>query len=290
MRRFKHYVILYVLQKNITTLVGYLSNCKLGFLTKLYINIFVWFYKINMHEALEQNISNYLTFNNFFIRYLKKDVRPIDLNINVITAPADGQISQFGNINYNQLIQAKQYYYTLNELLAGDNIMSSKFLNGQFITTYLAPYNYHRVHMPYKGVLREMIYVPGSLYSLSSHNLNKISNIFTKNERVICYFDTDIGPMVQILVGAIIVGSIETVWAGIVTPPHKNKIHKWYYHSLNQNKITLLKGQEMGLFKLGSTVINLFAKKYIKLSKHLQLNDKICVGQPLGNVLHSSIK
>ncbi|PPI86438.1 archaetidylserine decarboxylase [Candidatus Pantoea edessiphila] len=269
-------------KKWLAKILGWFANSKLGLFTTLMINIFIWFYKIDMSEAVKINSNEYLTFNSFFIRLLKPNLRPIDFDPNVITMPADGTITQMGSIKGNNLLQAKDHYYTVNALLAGDKNMSSKFFNGDFVTIYLAPNNYHRVHMPCNGVLREMIYVPGNLHSVNAVNRNRIHNLFSSNERIICYFDTHIGPFVQIMVGAIIVGSIETVWAGNIIPPHGSIIKRWYYpDSNNKNAIILLKGQEMGLFKLGSTVINLFTKKRIKIITELEHETTVCVGQPL---------
>ena len=164
--------------------------------------------------------------------------------------------------------------------------MAAQFRDGHFVTTYLAPRDYHRVHMPCNGILREMIYVPGDLYSVNPLTARNIPNLFARNERVICYFDTDIGPMVQILVGATIVGSIETSWAGTITPPREGVIKRWHYPAADsEGAVVLLKGQEMGRFKLGSTVINLFAPGRVKLAESLEAESKTRLGQPLAIVL-----
>ena len=175
---------------------------------------------------------------------------------------------------------------TLEALLAGDRQMAAQFRDGEFATTYLAPRDYHRVHMPCNGILREMIYVPGDLYSVNPLTARNIPNLFARNERVICYFDTEFGPMAQILVGATIVGSIETAWSGTVTPPREGVIKRWSFPGADaEGAVVLLKGQEMGRFKLGSTVINLFAPGRIKLAESLEAESKTRLGQPMAMAL-----
>ena len=177
-------------------------------------------------------------------------------------------------------------YYSLEALLAGDRQMAAQFRDGEFATTYLAPRDYHRVHMPCNGILREMIYVPGDLYSVNPLTARNIPNLFARNERVICYFDTEFGPMAQILVGATIVGSIETAWSGTVTPPREGVIKRWSFPGADaEGAVVLLKGQEMGRFKLGSTVINLFAPGRIKLAESLEAESKTRLGQPMAMAL-----
>lgn len=182
-----------------------------------------------MQEAQNPDLASYATFNDFFVRLLRDGARPIVADANWLALPADGAISQLGPIRDDQIFQAKGHYYSLEALLAGNYLLAEPFRNGLFATTYLAPRDYHRVHMPCAGVLREMIYVPGDLFSVNPLTAANVPNLFARNERVICVFDTDIGPMVQILVGATIVGSIETVWAGTVTPPREGIIKRWTY-------------------------------------------------------------
>ena len=184
--------------------------------------------------------------------------------------PADGAISQLGPITEGKLLQAKGHDFTLEALLACNMPMVEKFHNGLFATTYLSPRDYHRVHMPCRGVLREMLYVPGDLFSVNPLTAENVANLFARNERVICLFDTEFGPMAQILVGATIVGSIETVWAGTITPPRQGVLQRWTYPASGDQAIVLDKGAEMGRFKLGSTVINLFAENRVTLSPALQ--------------------
>lgn len=269
-------------KKQLTELAGWGASRQAGLLTKAVIDIFVWYYKVNMQEAAKPDTASYRSFNEFFVRPLKDEARAIDHAPNILVQPADGAVSQCGRIDENQIFQAKGHYYTLEALLAGNEERAQHFYNGQFITTYLAPRDYHRVHMPCNGILREMVYVPGDLYSVNPLTAQNIPNLFARNERVICYFDTDMGPMVQILVGATIVGSIETVWAGTITPPREGIIQRWHYPQADEKgAIVLLKGQEMGRFKLGSTVINLFAPDQIRLSEALEAQAPTRMGQPL---------
>ncbi len=273
-------------KKWLTELAGWGASQRAGRLTKAVIDAFVWFYKVDMAEAQKPDTATYRTFNDFFVRPLRDDARPIDTDPNLLVLPADGAISQLGRIDGDKIFQAKGHLYTLEALLAGNWQMADKFRDGEFVTTYLAPRDYHRVHMPCNGILREVIYVPGDLYSVNPLTAQNIPNLFARNERVICYFDTDFGPMVQILVGATIVGSIETVWAGTITPPRNGVIQRWAYPQADaEGAVVLLKGQEMGRFKLGSTVINLFAPGQVKLVESLTPEAKTRMGQPLAMLL-----
>lgn len=212
-------MIQYLLPKQMLTVIfGWLAKKQLGIVTTWMIQGFSKLYKIDLSEAQISNVKEYKTFNDFFARELKQDARPIDASTNSVVMPADGVISQFGTIQDNLLLQAKGHFYTLDSLLACHPDMIKFFKNGAFATTYLSPKNYHRFHMPCDGTLREMIYVPGSLFSVSKATTECIANIFARNERVICLFETDFGPMAQILVGATIVGSIEVAWEGLITP------------------------------------------------------------------------
>jgi len=276
-------------KKALTELAGWGASRRAGWLTKAVIDAFVWFYKVDMAEASKPHTGSYRTFNDFFVRPLKEGARPVDPDASLLALPCDGAISQLGRITGDQIFQAKGHYYTLQALLAGNDELAEKFIDGEFVTTYLAPRDYHRVHMPCNGILREMIYVPGDLYSVNPLTARNIPNLFARNERVICVFDTDHGPMVQILVGATIVGSIETVWAGTVTPPREGVIKRWRYPSAEHDgAVVLLKGQEMGRFKLGSTVINLFAPDRVKLAESLEAESKTRLGQPLAIALPQS--
>ncbi|MDU4094053.1 MAG: archaetidylserine decarboxylase [Pantoea sp.] len=273
-------------KKWLTELAGWAASKRAGWLTKAVIDIFVWFYRVDMSEAQKPDTASYRTFNDFFVRPLRDEARPIDADPNLLVLPADGAVSQLGHIEGDTIFQAKGHYYSLEALLAGDRQMSAQFRDGEFATIYLAPRDYHRVHMPCNGILREMIYVPGDLYSVNPLTARNIPNLFARNERVICYFDTEFGPMVQILVGATIVGSIETAWAGTITPPREGVIKRWSWPGADaEGAVVLLKGQEMGRFKLGSTVINLFAPGRIKLAESLEAETKTRLGQPMAMAL-----
>lgn len=265
----------------LTRLAGWGADKQAGRLTKGVIDLFVLYYKVNMQEAQHPDTAAYRTFNDFFVRPLRPDVRPIDPHAHRVVQPADGVLSQIGPIVDGKLIQAKGHDYSLEALLAGNYVMADRFRDGLFATTYLSPRDYHRVHMPCDGVLREMIYVPGDLFSVNLFTADNVPNLFARNERVICLFDTDFGPMVQILVGATIVGNIETVWSGTVTPPREGIIKRWTYPAAGeQGAIALQKGEEMGRFKLGSTVINLFAPDTLQFAAHLNPLSVTRVGEP----------
>ncbi|UVK77397.1 MAG: phosphatidylserine decarboxylase proenzyme [Sodalis sp. Fse] len=273
----------------LTQLAGLGAEWQGGKITHCVIALFKRAYKVNMQEAQKPNVDDYPTFNAFFTRPLRDDARPIDIDPSVLVMPADGIISQMGHINEKQMFQAKKHQYNLETLLAGNASMSNYFRNGCFATTYLAPRDYHRIHMPCNGVLQKVIYVPGELFSVNPLTTTNIPNVFTRNERLICLFKTTFGPIAQILIGATIVGSIETVWSGTVTPPRKGIIKCWNYPQANSaNAVVLLKGQEMGRFKLGSTVINLFTGDNVFLCMHLHPHYISRVGQPLAHGIAQS--
>nr|WP_154325402.1 archaetidylserine decarboxylase [Pantoea sp. 201603H] len=280
----------YLLPKKwLTELAGWGASKRAGWLTKAVIDLFVRYYKVDMSEAQKPDTATYRTFNDFFVRPLRDDARPIDADPNLLVLPADGAISQLGRIDGDSIFQAKGHFYSLESLLAGNYQLADKFRDGEFVTTYLAPRDYHRVHMPCNGILREMIYVPGDLFSVNPLTAQNVPNLFARNERVICYFDTEFGPMVQILVGATIVGSIETAWSGTVTPPRQGVIKRWTWPGAEEEgAVVLLKGQEMGRFKLGSTVINLFAPGKVQLVESLAAGSKTQLGQPLAIALQKT--
>ncbi|GAB2652731.1 archaetidylserine decarboxylase [Vibrio panuliri] len=265
-------------QHGLTRLVGKLASAKAGGLTTAIIRWFIKQYNVNMSEALHTDPAYFKTFNDFFVRELKDGARPISEGENIITHPADACVSQFGPIENGKLIQAKGHDYTALELLGGDQKLADEFADGEFATLYLSPSDYHRVHMPCDGTLRQMIYVPGDLFSVNPLTAENVPNLFARNERVVCIFDTEFGPMAQVLVGATIVGSIEQVWAGTVTPPRGNTVYRWDYPAEGDKAVILKKGEEMGRFKLGSTVINLFAKDAITFDDSMQLGQPTVMG------------
>ena len=252
-------------------------------MTHFIIKLFAKQYHVNLSEAEKTAPSDYATFNEFFIRPLKAGARPIVEGENTIALPADGRVSEYGSIVENQLIQAKGHFFTLETLLARDLEMAEKFKNGNFITTYLSPSDYHRVHMPYDAVLKKMIYVPGELFSVNPFLAEHVPNLFARNERVICEFETAFGPMVQILVGATITASMSTVWAGIINPPRPNEVVEYHYETEGEKAISLKKGEEMGAFRLGSTVINLFPPNTMAFAEGIKTGSKTRMGELLGN-------
>lgn len=268
----------------LTRAAGWLAERKWGAVTHLIIKLFAQKYQVNFDEAEKGKPSDYSSFNEFFIRPLKAGVRPIDQTENGLCLPADGRVSEAGQINENRLLQAKGHYFTLETLLANDSELAQKFKDGQFITTYLSPRDYHRVHMPCDATLRKMIYVPGELYSVNPFLAEHVPNLFARNERVICEFETAFGPMVQILVGATITASMSTVWAGVINPPRPEQVTVYEYLTEGETAVHLKKGEEMGAFRLGSTVINLFPKDTVTLDPRLLAGVPTKMGEFLAEV------
>ncbi|MGO1297867.1 MAG: archaetidylserine decarboxylase [Vibrio sp.] len=275
-------------QRALTELLGKLASAKSGRLTTAVIRWFIKRYRVDMNEALHPEPSHYATFNDFFTRALKDGARPITDESHGLVHPADGAVSQFGYINDGKLIQAKGHDFSAQELLGGDATLAAQFQDGDFATIYLSPSDYHRVHMPCSGTLRQMIYVPGDLFSVNPLTAQNVPNLFARNERVVCIFDTEHGPMAQVLVGATIVGSIEVVWAGTITPPRGCSVHLWNYPASGDKAIHLEKGAEMGRFKLGSTVINLFAKEQIEFDETMLSGAVTRMGTPYARVRPSA--
>ena len=251
----------------ISRLVGKVAAAEAGWITTKAISMFIKAYKINMAEAKLKNATDFKTFNDFFTRELEDGARTIDTNPATLCYPVDGAISQQGDIVGGQLIQAKGFNYSLVSLLGGDEKTAEAFQGGTFSCIYLAPKDYHRIHMPMAATLREMIYVPGELFSVNPLTANNVPNLFSRNERVVCVFDTKHGAMAMVLVGATIVASIETTWAGTITPPAGKDIFRWSYPTEGEAAITFNKGDEMGRFKLGSTVVSTFAPNMIKFNE-----------------------
>lgn len=249
------------------------------------IHWFVRRYAVDLSNAEIEIEEEYPTFNAFFTRALRADARPIDPLENGIVSPCDGFISQMGAVRKGQLIQAKGRYFNVSALLANHPKYTSCFQEGAFVTLYLSPKDYHRVHMPVNGILREMQHVPGRLFSVNGVTAKHVSNLFARNERVNAFFETSFGPTAIVLVGALIVSSIETVWAGTIAPPLGPKhVRGWQYSTHPSQKIDLPKGAEMGRFKLGSTVILLFPSCGIQWENHLTAGTPVKLGQLLGKI------
>lgn len=258
--------------------VGLLAHSKIAWIKNPFIKWFVKAYAVDLSAAIIEEPTEYESFNAFFTRALKPGQRPIDSSSDGIVSPADGAVSQLGVIENGQLIQAKGIHYELLQLLGGDKQHAEQYQDGKFMTIYLAPKDYHRVHMPISGVLQEMVYVPGRIFSVNKTSTEHVPNLFVRNERVICRFTTEYGMMTLVLVGAMIVASIKTVWEGVVAPYNSRTLKQWQYPEEN---IRIEKGQEMGRFQLGSTVIVLMESK-AQWGSFLKDGSGVKMGQKIG--------
>ncbi len=266
----------------ITRFAGLVAGWRGGAITHWIIRRFVAKYDVNMAEAIEPRLDTYSTFNEFFTRALRSDVRPMPSgDYTSWLCPVDGAISQFGAIERDQIFQAKGHQYSTRALVGGDATLAAQFENGAFATLYLSPRDYHRIHMPCDGTLTRMIYVPGALYSVNPATARGIPGLFAVNERVVCVFDTAHGPFVLTLVGATIVGSMATVWHGVVNPPRTGNVREWRYGNVSgeEKPVALKRGDEMGRFLLGSTVVMLWPKDVLHFNplwaptKPIRLNE-----------------
>lgn len=266
-------------QHSLSVLMHRLTQSKVTWFKNAFINFIIAKYKVNIAEAAQTDLSSFNSFNAFFTRELREGVRPIAAGEAVITSPVDGAISQLGPINNGEIIQAKGRQYSVLELLGGDEPLAAQFEQGEFATIYLSPRDYHRIHMPLTGTLTQMRYVPGKLFSVNPRTARTVPDLFARNERVVTVFDTESGPIVMVLVGAIFVGSMETVWSGQITPPYGKEIQNWHYEG--DDAIHLKKGQEMGRFNMGSTVVMLLPKQASKFSESLKAEMPIKLGQAM---------
>jgi len=257
------------------------ANCQFPPFKNYLIRWFIKRYGVNMEEALEAHPEAYPNFNSFFTRLLKPGLRPIAIEENALISPVDGRVSEAGTIQKKSLFQAKSACFDLLSLVGGQKNIASLFKQGKFLTLYLAPKDYHRVHMPFTGKLISMTHVPGQLFSVNPQTAEQVPNLFARNERLICLFETTAGPMAMILVGAMIVASIHTVWAGEITPVTVKHARTWHYHP---NYLSLSKGSEMGFFKLGSTVILLFGSEDITWHEAFQADSSVRMGESIGSV------
>ncbi len=256
-----------------------LTHCTHPAVKNAFIKTIVNLYGVNMAEAKFQNLEHYPSFNAFFTRELKDGARPIAAEPGAIACPADGAISQAGRIENGRIFQAKGHDYSVQELLGGDVDRAKAFENGTFATIYLSPKDYHRLHMPLKGTLKEMVHVPGRLFSVNAATAEGVPNLFARNERVVCLFDTEAGPMALVLVGAIFVSSVETVWHGVVTPPTLSEPRVWHY----QDEAPVLeKGAEMGRFNMGSTIIALFGQDRAAWDEDIAAGKGVKLGERIG--------
>ncbi|HLA30784.1 MAG TPA: archaetidylserine decarboxylase [Pseudomonas sp.] len=266
----------------LSRLIGCAAECRAGWFKNRLIGWFARQYQVNMSEAQIEDLNAFEHFNAFFTRALKEGTRPLDPTPGAVLSPADGAVSQLGKIEHGRIFQAKGHSFSLVELLGGDSERAKPFMGGEFATIYLSPKDYHRVHMPLSGTLREMVYVPGRLFSVNQCTAQNVPELFARNERVVCLFDSERGPMAVVLVGAMIVASIETVWAGLVTPP-KRALKSFHYDATARAPIVLDKGAELGRFKLGSTAIVLFGPEQVQWAAQLAANSGVQMGQRLGD-------
>jgi len=263
----------------LTVLAGKLAGARAGSLTTSVIRWFVQRYGVNMAEAANPDVAAYPTFNEFFTRPLRDGARP--LAAAEFICPVDGAISQFGAIERDQIFQAKGHSYSTTALVGGDRELAAQFEDGAFATLYLSPRDYHRIHMPCDGRLTRMIYVPGALFSVNPTTARGVPGLFARNERVVCVFDSPHGPFVLTLVGATIVGSMATVWHGVVNPPRPGHLREWQYAD---RQITFRQGDEMGRFLLGSTVVMLFPKGVMQFNPDWAPTRAVRLGEAMAKV------
>lgn len=267
----------YLLPKQaLTTLAGKFASARLGGLTTSVIRWFVGRYNVNMAEAANPDIASYTSFNDFFTRALKPGARPL-AQADLI-CPVDGAISQFGPIAKDQVFQAKGHTYSTTALVGGDAAAAARFDNGHFATLYLSPRDYHRIHMPCAGELTRMVHVPGDLFSVNPTTARGVPGLFSRNERVVCFFESAQGPFVLVLVGATIVGSMATVWHGQVNPPRTGVLRQWDYA---KGQVSLQQGEEMGRFLLGSTVVMLFPQGPLQFNPQWSPTRPIQLGEAM---------
>ncbi|GAC1606892.1 MAG: archaetidylserine decarboxylase [Ramlibacter sp.] len=268
----------YLMPKRLLTVfAGLVANWRGGAITHAIIRRFVAHYGVDMEQAQNPRIESYATFNDFFTRPLRADARPVAAA--ALVCPVDAAISQFGPIEHDQIFQAKGHSYSTRALVGGDQALAHRFDHGHFATLYLAPKDYHRIHMPCEGRLTRMIYVPGDLFSVNPLTARHVPGLFARNERVVCVFETEFGPFINVLVGATIVGSVATVWHGVVNPPRTRGIREWSYEG---KKIVLAKGAEMGRFLLGSTVVMLFPPNVVTFTPDWAPTRAVRLGEAMG--------
>lgn len=273
--------IQYVLpQYLLSALMHGLTRIRLRAFKNVFIRTFIWLFRVDMNDAEQPDPLQFEHFNAFFTRALKPDARPIDPLAHGIICPVDGTVSQAGVIQGDKVFQAKGKSYNLNTLLGSEDAASA-FIGGHFTTIYLSPRDYHRIHFPLSAQLKQMVHIPGQLFSVNPVTTQNIDGLFAQNERVCALFDTDAGPMAMILVGAIFVSSIETVWHGVVTPPRYSQIRDWQYDPKAAGH-QFQKGDELGRFNMGSTIIMLFGKNRINWTENLMAERKVRLGQLIG--------
>ena len=272
----------YVLPKRgLTAFAGRVASRERGATTTRLVRWFVRKYGVDMSEAANPDIAGYASFNDFFTRALKEGARP--MAVADLVCPVDGTISQFGRIEHDQILQAKGHRYSTTALVGGDHDLAARFHDGSFATLYLSPKDYHRIHMPCDGVLTRMIDVPGAFFSVNPTTARGVPGLFARNERVVCVFDSkQLGSFVLVLVGATIVGSMATIWHGVVNPPRLRRVREWHYPP---GEVVLNQGEEMGRFLLGSTVVLLFPTDGLRFNPAWEPGRAIRLGEAMAERL-----
>jgi len=266
-------------------LVRRLARSRVPWWKNLLIRRFISVFDVDMTEAAATDPATYPDFNSFFTRTLRADARPMPEDDTAIASPVDGTISQFGSIDTDRILQAKGHDYSLTTLLGGSAERAAPFRDGRFITLYLSPRDYHRVHMPLSGRLTETVYMPGRLYSVAPHTTRAISGLFARNERLVCLFDTTYGPMAVVLVGAIFVSCMETVWSGVINPRMRMRQESRDHDRPGAAVIRLARGAELGRFNMGSTVILLLPPGACRWHERLAAGQSVRTGAVLGQAL-----
>jgi phosphatidylserine decarboxylase len=285
--KFKLFLQYCLPKRALTVFGGLLADITIPWVKNYLIRYFLKNHDVNMREAVHTSIDSYTSFNDFFTRHLKPGLRPIAKTD--IVSPVDGFVSAFGEIKSGQLLQAKGKYYTVASLLAADKSRSDLFSKGSFMTLYLSPKDYHRVHMPCSGNLKSMTHVPGKLFSVQPLTTRYIPKLFSRNERLVLLFETAFGPMAVVFVGATVVGKIGTIWQGDLPRPRQNKNYADEITQWPDAKKTLQKADELGYFKLGSTVILLFSEN-VTFSPELKASMPIQLGTAIGDILKNNMK
>lgn len=272
-------------QHLLSRLAGVLANARSG--RTLLMRAFIKHYRVDMSEAVTSDLENFENFNAFFTRALRSECRPLAQAANAVLCPADGSISQLGSIRGERIFQAKGHAYTITELLGGEQELADQFRDGTFATVYLSPRDYHRVHIPLEGKLATMTYVPGKLFSVNRATVANVPGLFARNERVVCLFDTAAGPMAVIMVGAMIVAAVETVWCGQVCPDSgPRKMYSRDYRD-QEPPLEYAAGAEIGRFKLGSTAVVLFTRGAVELEPSLTAGSPVRMGQMLAQLTNT---
>lgn len=258
------------------------TRCEMRGWKQMLIDAFRRRFDVDLNDAQQPDARAFPNFNAFFTRALRPETRPLATTPGSIACPVDGRVSQAGDIEGDRIFQAKGRDYSLRELLGGDAELAARFAGGHFATLYLSPRDYHRIHMPLAGRLSETVYVPGRLFSVAPHTVNTVPRVFARNERLVAVFETEAGPMAMVLVGALFVACIETVWAGVVTPPHGYRVRRTDFS--HNTSVQLARGAEMGRFNMGSTVILLFGPQRMQWEARLTAGQPVRMGEAIGRL------